>query len=309
MIQKQRANRRFTFLPQIIFLVLTFATAVSGTFVALKLFGDNEDENIVPEIITVEIIVTATPVPASIQTKQPDSSDSGQVDLPANLSRTSTGRAVATLDADQLGAVDAAISTPTVEPASLVPENCKFHTVVSGDTAYGIANFYGVNLFVVLEANNLTNETAVQLQIGDVLLVPLEGCSIEGQDFNPSELAGNGLPAATSTPPQIQIDLGAVEAIGDVTAEVIHLRNTGREINISNWTLNDSDGNSYRFPGLLLFSDAEIAIFTRSGTSTEGALFWGSDASVWQAGELLTIIDTNGLVRRTLQIPDEAPSE
>ena len=310
MIQKQGSKRRFTFLPQVVFLVLTFATAVSGTYIALRLFGNSAETETVPEIITVEIIITATPAPAQVATLQPASSRSDQVELPAGVANTDAG-SVATVDAARLGAVDAAISTPTVEAGGdLLSDNCKFHTVQSGDTPFGIAERWGANPYLLLDVNNLTLDTATNLQIGDRLIVPLPGCSVEGQIIATggttstanSEAAAN----ATNTPTQVPIEIASVEALGDITAEGIRLRNTGSEINISGWTLSDADGNEYTFPGLLLFTDAVIAIYTRSGTSTEGALFWGGDEAVWQAGEQFTLSDRYGQVRKTLQIPDDA---
>ena len=308
MIQKQRAKRRLNYLPPIIFLALTFATAVSGTYIALRLFGDNAEAETVPEIITVEIIITATPAPAQAATALPAGS-SDQVDLPADIAGAGS-ESVATVDAARLGAVDAALSTPTVEAGGeFLSDNCKFYTVQGGDTPFGIAERWGANPYLLLEVNNLTLETATNLQIGDRLIVPLPGCNVEGQIIETGGTTSTANSAAsaiaTSTPSQVAIEIASVEAIGDITAEGIRLRNTGGEINISGWTLNDADGNTYTFPGLLLFTDAVIAIYSRSGASTEGALFWGSDQAVWQAGEQVTLKDRYGQVRKTLQIPTD----
>lgn len=308
MIQKQRAKRRLNYLPPIIFLALTFATAVSGTYIALRLFGDNAEAETVPEIITVEIIITATPAPAQAATALPAGS-SDQVDLPADIAGAGS-ESVATVDAARLGAVDAALSTPTVEAGGeFLSDNCKFYTVQGGDTPFGIAERWGANPYLLLEVNNLTLETATNLQIGDRLIVPLPGCNVEGQIIETGGTTSTANSAAsaiaTSTPSQVAIEIASVEAIGDITAEGIRLRNTGGEINISGWTLDDADGNTYTFPGLLLFTDAVIAIYSRSGASTEGALFWGSDQAVWQAGEQVTLKDRYGQVRKTLQIPTD----
>ena len=308
MIQKQRAKRRLNYLPPIIFLALTFATAVSGTYIALRLFGDNAEAETVPEIITVEIIITATPAPAQAATALPAGS-SDQVDLPADIAGAGS-ESVATVDAERLGAVDAALSTPTVEAGGeFLSDNCKFYTVQGGDTPFGIAERWGANPYLLLEVNNLTLETATNLQIGDRLIVPLPGCNVEGQIIETGGTTSTANSAAsaiaTSTPAPVPIEIASVEGIGDITAEGIRLRNTGGEINISGWTLDDADGNTYTFPGLLLFTDAVIAIYSRSGASTEGALFWGSDQAVWQAGEQVTLKDRYGQVRKTLQIPTD----
>ena len=88
-----------------------------------------------------------------------------------------------------------------------------------------------------------------------------------------------------------------------LTAEAIRLRNIGDRVNMSNWTLSDEDGNSFTFPVTMLFPQGEVVIYTRSGTSTADARFWGKDESVWAAGEALIISDEAGRALQTLQIP------
>ena len=290
MRQGETPTRRRTWLPQLIFLVLTFATAVSGTYVALRLFGDDAEPQPVPEIITVEIIITATPAPTPLPDPAADT-----VDLPANLAAAPA----ATVDAGSIGAVDVVIGAPTIAaPGDTLRDNCRFHTVVAGDTPFGIAQRYGADRNLLLEVNGLTVETATGLQIGDVLRVPLEGCVIEGVSTG-SESA----PTPTPIPAEVDISISKVEGIGDITAEAITLLNGGAQLNISGWTLSDADGASYTLPSLLLFENAELVIFSRVGTSTDGALFWGSDESIWREGESVTLTDAAGNLRKQLQIP------
>ena len=53
----------------------------------------------------------------------------------------------------------------------------------------------------------------------------------------------------------------------------------------------------------MLFPQSEVVIYTRSGTSTGDARFWGKDASVWEAGEALTLSDDLGRALQTLRLP------
>ena len=103
-----------------------------------------------------------------------------------------------------------------------------------------------------------------------------------------------------------QFEIVAVEGLGDITAEGIRLRNIGERVNMSGWTLADEDGNRYTFPVTMLFPQSEIVIYTRSGTSTGDARFWGKDISVWEAGEGLTLSDDLGRALQTLRIPAPA---
>ena len=294
MRQSQTPKRRTTWLPQIIFLILTFVTAVSGTYVALRLFGDDAEEQPVPEIITVEIIITATPAPTPLPDLESDARRASAVDLPSNLAAAAPG---ATIDAGSIGAVDVAIGAPTIAaPGAALSDNCVFHTVVAGDTPYGIAQKYGADRKLLLEVNDLTLESIIQ--IGDVLRVPLEGCAIEG-------VARGSVspPTATPLPAEVDIAISSAEGIGDITAEAITLHNAGAQVNISGWTLRDADGKSYTFPATLLLAEGDLVIFSRNGTSTDGAHFWGSDESIWSVGESATLTDAAGNLRKRLQIP------
>jgi LysM repeat protein len=314
MIERPTSSRRKNILPQIVFLCLTFLAAASGAYVALQLLGDESEKLDTPTIITVEIIITATPLPPKLVTAIPTGALRPQVELPLSLAQEAATEAAATIDADRLGAREVALSTPTaaVAGAPIQPQNCIYHAVLSGDTPYGVALRYGADFQELLDANDLTIETSVNIQIGDILVVPLEGCLEEvSQGDAPAQSAGEAqVPAieATSTPVSVLLELVAADGLGDITAERIRLRNIGDRVNMSNWTLSDEDGNSYVFPVTMLFPQGEVAIYTRSGTSTGDARFWGKDASVWEAGESLTISDATGRALLTLQIP-AAPSE
>lgn len=346
MIEKQRPQRR-SIIPMLLFLVLVFIVAIGGTYIALQLFGDGPSEgraNVVPEVVTVAIVITTTPNPSPQVIVVTATNQPGQVELPDGLevaSGISGAEPGATLDATSLGAsgadVDSEAQAATVNGTAL-PENCILHTIVEGDTPFGIAEQYGVNPFLMLEANNLTEETSSLLQIGDTLLVPLEGCEV---DLPPTETP---TPTASDTPdpdsitatpeetaevtseveatitpsPTItlaptatnaQIEIVDVEGIGDITAEGIRLRNTGNTINVTGWTLTDSSGNEFSFPEQLLFSNAEVTIYTRSGTNTPVALFWGRDEPIWEEGDVLTLSDSTDQIQATIRLPEDIDLE
>lgn len=309
MIERSNASRRKNIIPQLMFLALTFLAAASGTYVALQLFGDDAEQSDIPEIITVEIIITATPLPPKLVTALPTGAQRPQVDLPLSLAEEAATEAAATIDAEDLGARQVVISTPTAAGASaaIQPQNCVYHSVLSGDTPYGVALRYGADFQELLDVNDLTVETSQNLQIGDILVVPLEGCLDEAAASDAQAQDSGAPPAptveATSTPVNAQFEIVAVEGLGDITAEGIRLRNVGERVEISNWTLSDEDGNSFTFPVSMLFPQGEVVIYTRSGTSTGDARFWGKDESVWEAGEALTLSDEAGRALQVLQLP------
>lgn len=327
-----------SFVFMAVFLVLVFVVALGGTFLGLQIFGGAaSDEDRVPRLITVEVIITATPDPNATPlvriitaTLQP-----GQVQLPTEVAGSLAGGgtplAAATIDPTIIGA-DAAVGLT----ATVLPPNCILHTVVSGDTPFGIALQYGANPFDMLAINGLTEETATQLQLGQVLIVPLPGCALEPAVLQALGADGDETPTATSTdsddedatpdpdalpsptptltlvPTAVNAQIEIVEVLnaGDITAEGVRIRNLGNSVNVTGWQLSDLDGNVYQFPEQILFSNAEITIYTRAGQNTPVALFWGLDTAVWsEPGDILTLTDARGQVQATLRLPSPVDLE
>ena len=309
MIQRQRPQQQQKILPQIVFLALTFLAAFGGAYLALRIFEDQREGVEFPQIITVEVIYTATPLPTKLATALPAAGQRAQVDLPADIAAEAEGAAGRAIDPAALGARDVAISTPTPSIAGgpIIDSTCEFYTVLAGDSAYFIALRKGVELDDLLRANGLTVNTAAGLQIGQRLLIPHPGCRVDQRTGQPLPVtlapSPTPLPTATSTPAQPQFEIQEAQGLGDITAEAIRLQNIGGNINISDWTLSDADGNTYQFRDVLLFPQTGVVLYTRSGTSTANARFWGREESVWSAGEVLTLADPQGRVVQTLELP------
>lgn len=306
------------------FLILVFVVAIAGTYLALQLFpaGRASTGDAEVRLVTVQVIVTATTDPNAtpavrIITATPDRT---QVALPADvLSQAQTGAPVATLDLTVIGAASAEVGLT----ATGLPANCLIHVVVSGDTPFGIAEQYGVSGFRLLEANNLTEQTATGLQIGQSVIVPLEGCEIAAQPTatltpdpdeptptpDSTQAADSVTPAASPTitlPPtaaNAQISIVAVENVGDVTAEAVRIRNNGNTVNVTGWVLSDADGNEYVFGQQLIFSNQEVTLYTRLDQNTPIALFWGRDTAVWQSGDVVTLRDAQNRVQASIRVP------
>ena len=308
MIQRQRPQRQLNILPQLIFLTLTFVAAIGGTFVALQIFGRGDETSQIPQIITVEVIITATPLPTKLATAAA-SNQAGQVELPADIAaETGSGQSGA-IDPNALGARGVALSTPTVSVAGGPVFNtaCEFYSVLAGDSAYFIALRKNVELDDLLRVNGLTVDSAPNLQIGQRLLIPHAGCRVDQSTGEPVALApavtATPVIAATSTPVSANFELVSAEGLGDITAESLRLRNNGAAVNISGWSLADADGNSFTFHDMMIFPQAEVILYTRSGTATGDARFWGRQESVWSSGESLTLRDAQERLLQTLSLP------
>ena len=277
------------------------------------------DPNATPRVI----IITATPLPGQPLNAQ----------LPTGLFETPdlTSSPFATFDLELLSA-----NTDLQLTATALPAGCILHTVTEGDTPFGIAEQYGADGFALMELNLMDESSAANMQIGDVLIVPLEGCSLTAADLTPadeatatatatattarqateeqSEEAAEVRPTATPTvratmtlPPtatNAQVVIENVLDAGDITAEGVILKNTGNTVNINGWTLADIEGNLYTFEEQLLFSGASITLYSREGESTPVVLYWGQDEAVWQAGDVVTLTDNNGEIQSIFRIPE-----
>jgi hypothetical protein len=326
----------------LLILVLVFAVAVAGVFLGNRLFGaaDTASAESGMRLVTVEVVITATDDPnitpvVVVVTATPRPGES-VVSLPTARGDRTPGSA-----SDQAGG-------PTIDPALIaadsqlaataaaLPVGCILHVIEEGDTPFGVALEYEADFFDMMAVNALTDEAASRLQIGDVLIVPLEACPVAEvageQDATPTSLAtatatttdepeNSPTPGATATPsrtPTITptptttlpptatnalVEIVGVERAGDVTAEGVRIRNAGNTVNISGWVLRDLDGNTYTFREQMLFSNAEVTVYTRAGQNTPVSLFWGLERAAWQPNDVLVLEDADGNVQASLRVP------
>lgn len=271
------------------------------------------DPNLTPQII----VVTATP-------------DRRQVNVPDNLVPVTGGQTASTavLTGDNL----TPIGETSTSLSQNLPENCIVHVMADGDTIFGVALQYDVDGFLVMQINGLTEETATQMQIGDELLIPLEGCPLDQLPAVPtdtpipsdtpevsptpttppttieptSEFSPTPTVTATLTLPptatDAQVQIAGLVSMGDVTAEGVRIVNPGSIIRIDAWKLTDSNGNEYIFGEQILFSNSELTLFTRAGQDTPIARYWGLETPVWEIGDVVTLYDNRNRVQAVYRI-------
>jgi len=321
------------------FLVAVFFVAIVGVFLALQIFGAQDPETRT-QLVTVEVIITATPDPNVTPNVVviTATTDRTQVAIPDDIVPQDDAG-----PADGTAVVSPGDSTPLADSsgesalASSLPAGCIVHVVESGDTPFGVAEIYEIDGFLLMQANGLTEETAINLQIGDELIVPLEGCPVTDlENFipdTPTPADDASTQVATGTPdddaeaddaeatPEVsptpsvtptvtlaptasdaQVEIVGILDAGDVTAEGVRIRNLGSTVTITGWTLSDLDGNEYVFGEQRIFSNSEVTVFTRTGQDTPIALFWGLDEPVWNANDVVTLRDSNGVVQATQRI-------
>lgn len=325
----------------IVFVILNVFISLGVAFAVISFFSPQTQPPSEVQVITVEIRVTNTRAPTQtpwIITVTPESPVVAQ--LPTGLFETpvlADGSPLPTIDATIIGS-----SLSLQGTATALPQGCILHTIKDGDTPFGIAEEYGTDGFKLMEVNGLDDTAAAALQIGDTLIVPLEGCSLTAADVvrvaaeepteEPTEEAtviaeitdeagavltdeaGAPLqetptprpsPTLTLPPTAANASVSILQVIepGDVTAEAVEIQNTGATVNIAGWTLSDADGNTFTFPEQLLFSNARLTVSTRTGANTPLVLFWNRDDAVWQPGDVVTLRDKNGAVQSTFRVP------
>jgi LysM repeat protein len=325
-------GRRGSCLALVIINVIVTLVVLYVGYTFLERQRASQPPNMVP--MTVQVLITTTPNPAQtevvrIVTATPLPGTPGVVALPTGL-------------IDELNGTE--FTAPTIDPvllegdaalagtATALPANCVLHTVVEGDTPFGIAEEYGVDGNALMAVNGLDETTASFMQIGDVLIVPLEGCALtaaalqsvsaETEAVEPSEIVATSeeteelaspTPAASATrtptatlPPtatNAQVEIVRVLSPGDINAEGVDIRNNGAVVDLTGWTLSTSSGETYTFPQQRVFTGGVLTIYSRVGSDTPQAKFWGRDTALWARGSTLTLTDAGGRVQSTFIVP------
>ncbi|MBT3323021.1 MAG: lamin tail domain-containing protein [Anaerolineae bacterium] len=113
------------------------------------------------------------------------------------------------------------------------------------------------------------------------------------------------LPVATLDPDaEINVEIVSVIGAGTFEAEMVLVRYNGAgELDLAGWRLADEDKNIYDFPQLILYPEGAVQVHTMVGQNTVVNLYWGAEQSVWQSGEEVKLIDSQGTERATYLVP------
>lgn len=199
------------------------------------------------------------------------------------------------------------------------------HTVQSGDTISALAVQYDVPAEDIVSANQIKNPD--YLVAGTRLIIPVGGLPV-ATATNTLEPTATNTPipyeppsaqrtataaaqaGATTTPlptplpitGELVIEITDVVKPGVIAQEGVTIKNRGSRLaDMSGWTLNDAEGNSYTFPSFRLWAEGSVTIYTRSGQdgSPAASLYWSRSQAAWSAGEQVTLKDTAGKVIAT----------
>jgi LysM repeat protein len=322
----------------ILFVLFNVILSAGVAFAVLQLAPPADDGTVRERLVTFEVIITATRDPnANIQivivTATPGPEQAQQFAIPDDVREGQVAQGATPVPSLEPGLLDE--EGNPVDVARALPAGCIEYTVAEGDSIAALAVEYDVSMSTMLLINGLDEDSARGLQIGDTLIVPLEGCPVE--QFIPesvsateedtttevdtgtggaatTEVASTATATRTTTPrPTVtlaptaenaQLEIEIVGA-GDITSEAVTITNPSNTVDISGWTLSDGDGNAFTFPqDRRLFSQGTITVATRSGTNTAILLFWGRDQAVFaEPGDVIILSDTNGVVQASIRLP------
>ena len=113
-------------------------------------------------------------------------------------------------------------------------------------------------------------------------------------------------PQVPSSPAQAtgQLEITRIVGAGDLGSERIEIHHVGEsEISLQGWRLRDEDRNEYIFPNLTMVGQGAVTLFSKLGTNTVVELYWGLEATVWETGEVATLLDPDGNPQATYIVP------
>jgi LysM repeat protein len=189
-------------------------------------------------------------------------------------------------------------TTPTVPP-SPTPMT---YIVQYADTLSGIADELDIPVEALMAANGITDPNTIDL--GQVLIIP----ALDSPVYSTLTALPLITPKPTLTPvpdaPPARIVIYGVEGAAVLVEEYVRLLNSGGEVSMAGWTLDDGEGREYIFPAFTFYTTGAVHVHTRAGEDTSIDLYWGLDEAVWSPGKIITLRDDSGIVQSTFKIPD-----
>jgi len=204
------------------------------------------------------------------------------------------------------------ISPMRLDGTSVLPREKLFtepiiYRVRAGDTMGSIAMQYEMTIEEIMAANGLNDPNA--LAIDQLLTIPARQTALMTERTMATRVPVTTVitpqsPAAvaTSTLPPV-ITIRAINGAGNLSAEQVVLVNVGGVVDLVGWELVHPDGDAYHFPALRLHQTGQLTVHTGSGQDTVTDLFWERDLPVWQSGHAVRLLDADGNIHATFELP------
>jgi LysM repeat protein len=200
------------------------------------------------------------------------------------------------------------VSVPSLVAASATPTAASGpvrYVVQAGDTLSSIATHYNVSVEDIMAANGLTNPNT--LSVGQELIIPVGGLPT-ATPVTPTATVPvtPPTPIATATEgpggaPLLKI--AGVTSPGELSEETVLLTNDGSPVRLDGWTLGDTQGNTYTFPSLTLWTGGAVTVHTGNGQDKPTDVYWNRAAPVWEHGDVATLKNPAGATQASYSVP------
>lgn len=165
--------------------------------------------------------------------------------------------------------------------------------------------------YTLITVNNSTSPTVASptIEIDYNILITSTQPILENNP--PAILATPQVTAVSTNQPAIPpvrdllVSISEVIGTGDINSEAVYIKsNADTAVQLENWTLEDADGNVYKFPNIqIIRKGIIIPLYSRSGHNTPFELYWGLSEAAWQSGETVVLKDPDGNIQATYRIP------
>lgn len=317
------------------FIFLNILVSLSVAVIIISYDRARRPDDVPNEGPTQIVFLTATPLPGALQPQEYQQTIDAQqltmqalassVPIVAVVTATPGEAGIAIPNATTIATIDPALlpaiptdlplgEAPVAEAAANVEDDgCIRHVVESGEYPITIAQQYGVLPGDLLVVNGLDEDSIIR--VGDVLIIPVEGCA--------ALTTPTPIPTPTNTPfpltrvaPTVtlpptaanaQVVIANVTGWGAVNSEMVELRNVGNAVNLQGWTLSNGRGDIFIFPEIRLQNGQLVRVYSRQGTNTPAALYWGRENAAWAEGDTITLTDANGQVQMAFRVGETGP--
>lgn len=101
-----------------------------------------------------------------------------------------------------------------------------------------------------------------------------------------------------------RIAIRTVVGAGNIELEYIEVFNqSDGAVNMTGWQIVDEMENEFTFPALILNNGGSVKVYSKAGDDTVIELYWQAEASIWQSGETVKLLDSDGNTAATYSIP------
>ncbi len=175
------------------------------------------------------------------------------------------------------------VGSPDLPSVPVPPTQVMFpYLTLEGETLEDVAQKFGVPVPTLQALNNLPPDHP--LPPGQLVFVP------------------GTPPALEAGAPQVRIV--EVLGVGLLEQERVRLTNVSPQpVSLEGWSVVDEEGNTFRFPPVVLYAQGSLFLWTKPGVNTAVDVYWGLDTAVWERGETVVLRNARGEEVHRFEIP------